>query len=53
MLIGVFLSVHLILDPLQHLLHPPQLQRDVRHTLVPQSDEIQSQLCKSTITHIW
>lgn len=24
-LIGFFLSVHLILDPLQHLLHPPQL----------------------------
>lgn len=29
-LIGVFLSVHLILDPLQHLLHPPQLWRERR-----------------------
>lgn len=29
-LIGVFLSVHLILDPLQHLLHPPQLWGETR-----------------------
>lgn len=26
--VGVLLSVHLILDPLQHLLHPPQLLGD-------------------------
>lgn len=34
MLIGIFLSVHLILDPFQHLLHSPQLWGDMRQILV-------------------
>lgn len=34
MLIGIFLSVHLILDPLQHVLHPPQLWREMTQVLV-------------------